>query len=62
MGGQVRIRARYRTFIGKWFDYLPVSEEEMKSVVKETDWRIDRFFNAREKPAYIALIRKEKRS
>jgi hypothetical protein len=41
---------KLRTFIGNWFDYLLVSQDEMENIVEGTGWRIDRFFNARERP------------
>jgi SAM-dependent methyltransferase len=43
MPGQVRIRVRYQTLIGEWFDYLKVSRDEMRSVVECTGWRVARF-------------------
>jgi len=58
MGGQVTIRARYRTFIGKWFDYLLVSKKEMKEITDGTGWKIEKFFEATERPFYIAVMRK----
>lgn len=59
MGGQVRIRARYRHFISRWFDYLLVSKPEMKELVQGTGWHIERFYDAVERPVYTAIIRKE---
>jgi len=61
-GGQIRIRARYRTFIGKWFYYLLVSKDEMYKIVQGTGWKIERFFDAPpgERLVYIALIHKER--
>lgn len=40
MAGQVRIRIRYRTIIGPWFDYLMVSPEEMADIVAGTGWEM----------------------
>ena len=36
MSGQVRIRIRYEKHMGKWFDYLMVSREEMKQILLGT--------------------------
>jgi hypothetical protein len=36
MAGQIRIRVRYQTIIGPWFDYLMVSPEEMAEIVAGT--------------------------
>ena len=58
LGGEIRIRARYRMFIGSWFEYLFVSKEEMKEIVMGTDWKIGRFFDDAERPFYIAMISK----
>lgn len=43
LAGQLRIRVRYQTYIGSWFDYLKVSRDEMKMVVEGTGWRVTRF-------------------
>ena len=42
MPGRVRIGARYRTYVGDWFDCLLVSPEEMKELVVGTGWRVER--------------------
>jgi SAM-dependent methyltransferase len=60
MGGQVRIRVRYRRFVGKWFDYLLVSKKELQEIIKGTGWRIERFFDATERPVYVAILRKDR--
>lgn len=59
MGGQVRIRVRYKNFIGKWFDYLFVSKKELEAIIEGTGWCIERTFEATERPVYIAVLRKE---
>ncbi len=58
MSGQIRIRVRYLTLVGRWFDYLLVSQKEMKEIVRGTGWKIDRFIEERKRPLYIALISK----
>lgn len=57
MGGQVRIRVRYNRMIGKWFDYLLVSQEEMKKIVAGTGWQITRILTDKG-PGYTAIIKK----
>ena len=57
MSGQVKIRARYRGYVGKWFDYLLVSPREMNQIVKDTGWKIDRLIKSKG-PPYIAIIQK----
>jgi SAM-dependent methyltransferase len=59
MGGQVRIRARYRDYCGRWFDYLLVSEKEMKELAKGTGWSVERCYKAGEKGVYTAILHKD---
>ena len=33
LAGEIRIRIRYKTLKGPWFDYLLVSPEEMEAIV-----------------------------
>lgn len=56
MSGQVRIRARYKTFVGPWFDYLLVSREEMKEVAAGTGWRVRRFIGSSGSPLYLGVL------
>jgi SAM-dependent methyltransferase len=57
MGGQIRMRGRYKRFATPWFDYLMVSPEEMESLVAGTGWRIARLIDARNVgPVYAAII------
>jgi hypothetical protein len=60
MGGQVKIRARYRSHVGKWFDYLLVSRKEMIEIVKGTGWKVDQFIGSSKShnSLYIGIIRK----
>ena len=58
MGGQLRIRIRFRNFVGSWFDYLLVSRSELKEVLRGTGWRVKKFMGSR-RPLYIAVIEKE---
>lgn len=58
MGGQIRLRVRYKSLITPWFDYLMVSQNEMKEILKGTGWHIRNFFNG-ESAFYAALIEKD---
>jgi SAM-dependent methyltransferase len=58
MSGQVRIRARYRSFTGRWFDYLLVSPWEMRNIVKDTGWEVSRIIKSEDDPLYIGILRK----
>ncbi len=57
MAGELRIRVRYRRYVGRWFDYLIVSRKEMKSILEGTGFRLRRFLNSGGSP-YIAVIEK----
>jgi SAM-dependent methyltransferase len=57
MGGQVKIRNRFRKYVGRWFDYLMVSKEEMREILKGTGWKSRRFINSRNS-RYLAIIQR----
>jgi cyclopropane fatty-acyl-phospholipid synthase-like methyltransferase len=57
MAGQLRLRIRYQNFKTPWFDYLIVSQGEMKEIIQGTGWVIRQFINS-EGPQYIAIIDK----
>jgi len=61
MGGQVRIRVRFRNYTGNWFDYLMVSRREMKNIMRGTGWQVRRFIEPRGW-LYVAVIEKEQPS
>jgi SAM-dependent methyltransferase len=58
MGGQVRIRVRYKKYRSDWFDYLLVSEKEMESLLQGTGWRVGKTVSS-DLPVYYAVIEKE---
>lgn len=45
MSGQVRIRVRYRECATPWFDYLFVSETELRQIVDGTGWEVRDLFH-----------------
>jgi len=57
MSGQLRIRIRHQNIVGAWFDYLLVSQQEMKEVVAGTGWEISRILPDKG-PGYTAIIAK----
>lgn len=61
MPGQLCIRVRFKTYIGEWFDYLLVSRDEMKNILKGTGWKIKKFIDS-DNFRYCAIIEKERRS
>jgi len=58
MSGQIRIRARYKYYIGRWFDYLLVSPKEMKELCEGTGWRVKRFILSKKDPLYVGILMK----
>ena len=46
MGGQVKIRVRYRKYKGRWFEYLLASKEEVKLILKGTGWKVKQFVDS----------------
>ncbi len=58
MGGQIRLRVRYKSHIGAWMDYLFVSKEEMSEILDGTGWGVTRYLESGG-PAYIAVIEKD---
>ncbi len=57
MAGQIRFRIRYKDIIGKWFDYLFVSRDEMQDILSETDWKVEKFIKSFN-DNYFAVIEK----
>jgi SAM-dependent methyltransferase len=60
LGGQERIRIRYRDLIDPWMDFLLVSVQEMGSILKGTNWIIEDTAFESEQSRFIAVIRKQK--
>lgn len=55
--GQLKIRVLYRKFKTPWFEYLIVTQNEMKDIMKGTGWSISQFITGKG-PLYIAVIEK----
>ena len=58
MAGQVRIRSRFREYVGRWFDYLMISKKEMEEILKGTGWKIGEFIDSNNSE-YVAIVKKE---
>ncbi len=58
MPGQLRIRIRFKKYVGDWFDYLLVSKNQMKDILQDTGWKVKKFIDS-DKSTYIAVIEKE---
>ncbi|MCG9128420.1 hypothetical protein JT359_12535 [Candidatus Poribacteria bacterium] len=46
MGGQLKIRIRYKGYATPWFDYLQVSKSEMQDIIKSTGWTIEHYIDS----------------
>lgn len=54
-GGQLRIRVRYKAYRTEWFDYLFVSEGEMRDLVQGTGWVLESVIPSAG-AAYVAVL------
>jgi len=57
MGGQIRLRIRYRQFRGPWFDYLFASPGEVRAIVANTGWSVSAIVES-PGPGYVAILQK----
>lgn len=57
MSGQLRCRIRFEKSVSKWFDWLMVSKEEMKTILSGTGWIVKEFIDSVDSQ-YIAIIEK----
>jgi SAM-dependent methyltransferase len=56
LGGQLRLRLRYRDLSTAWFDYLVCSTDELGQLVAGTPWRLVDIDDA-DAPIYLATLR-----
>lgn len=61
MGGQIRMRVRYKGYRTPWFDYLFVSRDELEAIVDGTGWRVAEII-ADGGPNYVAVLERGRRS
>ncbi|MFI5840884.1 class I SAM-dependent methyltransferase [Catenuloplanes sp. NPDC051500] len=55
LGGQLRLRLRYRELTTDWFDYLFCSVDELRELVAGTRWRLTDVDDA-DRPYYLATL------
>jgi SAM-dependent methyltransferase len=55
LGGQLRLRLRYRLQATPWFDYLNCSVEELTSLLEGTAWRLSSV-DQDNRPYYLAVM------
>jgi SAM-dependent methyltransferase len=58
MGGQIRLRIRYKKYASPYFDYLLVSKDELNDILNGTGWKAVRFFDSKF-GAYVMVLEKE---
>lgn len=58
LGGQLRLRLRYRELATDWFDYLVCSTAELAGLVAHTGWRVADLDNT-DAPYYLATLVRE---
>jgi SAM-dependent methyltransferase len=55
LGGQLRLRLRYRELASDWFDYLNCSISELEALVAGTPWRL-KSIDDKDHPYYVAVM------
>lgn len=55
LGGQLRLRLRYRLLATAWFDYLNCSAEELAGLLAGTRWRL-KSIDDEDRPYYLAVM------
>jgi SAM-dependent methyltransferase len=55
LGGQLRLRLRYRLLATEWFDYLVCSPAELAVLVRGTRWRLAGI-DETDRPYYLAVM------
>ncbi|WP_232323804.1 class I SAM-dependent methyltransferase [Catenuloplanes japonicus] len=55
LGGQLRLRLRYRELTTDWFDYLVCSVDELRTLVAGSRWRLTDVDDA-DRPYYLATL------
>nr|WP_041840491.1 class I SAM-dependent methyltransferase [Actinoplanes friuliensis] len=55
LGGQLRLRLRYRLLATDWFDYLNCSVDELEQLLAGSPWRLNSVDTA-DRPYYLAVM------
>lgn len=55
--GQLKLRVRYRTLIGRWFDYLFISEDTMRDILQGTDWEMAQVVRDNGSSSYLVILK-----
>ncbi len=54
--GQTKYRILYRNLVGAWTPWLFVSQDELRTIVRGTGWRIVRIFGDGPIEPYVAML------
>ncbi len=55
LGGQVRVRVRYKRYRTPWFDWLLVSEQELRGLLEGTGWHLEHVFESGGGPYTVVM-------
>lgn len=56
-GGLLRLRIRHNRIVGPWFDYRLFTQNEIRSVVRSTNWSVDQFIGDTKGSYFVVLER-----
>jgi SAM-dependent methyltransferase len=56
LGGQIRVRVRYRHFVTPWKDYLFATKAELNEILEDTGWKMTTCYDDAAIDQYIAVI------
>jgi SAM-dependent methyltransferase len=59
MPGQIRIRTQYQGYVGEWSDWLFVSRNEMRILLRGTGWHQASILGGRPSDSYVAVLEKD---
>jgi SAM-dependent methyltransferase len=59
MPGQVRIRSQYRGLVGAWSNWLFVSRNEMRVLLRGTGWHQSNILGGLPSASYVAVLEKD---
>jgi hypothetical protein len=58
MPGQLRIRTQYRGYVGAWSNWLFVSRNEMRILLRGTGWHQTKILGGPPSDSYVAVLEK----
>ena len=58
MPGQIRLRTQYRNRVGPWSDWLFVSRQEMRQLVRGTGWHVRTICGDLPSESFVAVLEK----